>query len=227
MSHAQGVKTGKFTMTSTPAQILGSGASSHGSIISESTPITWEVYVPENYDANKPSGIMVFAGSPQNVIAPMGWLSVMEDNNLIWVAPRKSQSAASIYQRELMAMLSVPLIDKDYNIDKNRVYITGEGRIAGMASMNYPETFKGAIYLGDKVWSDDAQSKIDNIKNNRFVFVTEENGNFAHGNRQAYTHYKNAGVENSKLVFIKEGLRYTRPKFAQSVEYLDNPGSTD
>ncbi|MBT5186366.1 MAG: hypothetical protein HOH19_06545 [Kordiimonadaceae bacterium] len=227
-ANAQGTNTtGEFTISSTPSAVLGANSSNYNSVIDQNANITWEVFVPKTYNPSEPAGIMVFAGAPQQVRPPMGWLSVMEDSNLIWVAARKSDNGASIHQRELLAMMSVPLIEERYNINKDRIYITGEGRISGMAAMDYPEIFKGAIYLGQKVWSDDAADKIAKLINNRYVFVTNRNHMPPRSVRYAHSKYEDAGVKNTKLLHIKTGLRFSRPKLAESIAYLDNPGSVD
>ncbi len=219
LSHAQ--RTGEFVLTSTPGQVLGSGASEFSANIGEGEEIEWEVYVPEDYDANNPAGIMVYAGAPTIVREPTGWLSVMKDKNLIWVAARKSGNGASIHQKKLLAMMSVPLISKDYNIDESRIYITGEGRTAARVALDYPEMFDGAILIGKRLWEDDAENKVQNVLSNRFVFVTREASAVPKGNRYAYNKFRNAGVENTKMVEIRGNQRYNRPKFAQSIDYLD------
>lgn len=219
---ANSQETGEFVMKATPAEVLGEDAGTYSKYIGENEVISWEVYVPENYDPSKPAGIMVFAGAPQIVREPSGWLSVMKDKNLIWVAARHSGNGSSIYQKELLAMMSVPLIEKEYTIDKSRIYITGEGRTAGRAVMDYPLMFKGAIFMGKKIWENNADEKVSAIKNNRFVFVTREMSAIPKGNRYAYNKFKNADVTNIKMVLIRGAHRYNRPKFAQSIDYLDD-----
>ena len=219
LAHSQ--ETGEFVLNATPGEVLGSDAGSYSKYIGENEMISWEVYVPENYDPFRPAGVMVFAGAPRNVRAPSGWLSVMKDKNLIWVAARHSGNGASIFQKELLSMMSVPLIEKDYAIDKSRIYITGEGRTAGRAVMNYPQLFKGAIFMGKQIWENNAEEKVSAIKDNRFVFVTRETSAIPKGNRYAYNKFKNAGVANIEMVIIKGTHRFNRPKFSKSIDYLD------
>lgn len=214
-------ETGEFLIRTTPAEILGSKAGNYNSYIGEDEELTWEIYVPENYNASKPAGIMVFAGAPTIVREPSGWLSVLKDKNIIWVAARRSGNAASIYQKELLAMLSVPLIQSRYSIDEDRIYITGEGRTAARAALDYPQIFSGAIFMGDRLWEDNAETKISNVRDHRYVFVTRELSAFPKGNRYAYNKFRNAGVSASKIVHIKGHHRYNRPKFAESIDYLD------
>ena len=222
VSSAQEMKTGEFIMKATPAEVLGDDASLQSSYIGENELISWEVYVPENYDPSMPPGVMVFAGAPRNVHPPMGWLDTMKEKNLIWVAARNSDNGASIYQKELLAMMSVPLIEKDYTIDKARIYITGEGRTAGRTVLDYPQLFNGAIFMGNRIWENNAEEKVKNVTNHRFVFVTREKSIYPKGNRYAYNKFKNAGVKNIEIILIQGKHRYDRPKFSGSIDYLDD-----
>ena len=77
-------QTGEYNITSNIHEILGDEiATSYTNVIEEDEEITWEIYVPENYDPNDPPGVMVYI-SPQNQIkTPSGWMSIMEESNLI------------------------------------------------------------------------------------------------------------------------------------------------
>lgn len=224
LSYAQSAyKTGEMVISSSPDEIIGAEAVPFNSIIPKDDIIEWEVYVPENYDPDNPPGIMVYAGAPQNVRAPAGWMSVMEDKNLIWVAARKSGNGSSFMQKELLALLSVPLIEKSYKIDAKRVYITGEGRIASVVTMDNPDIFNGAILSGVSIWSKNPESKIDAILDKRFVFVTSRQGGAGavRTSRYSYYKFKDAGVKNLKLITVYGRHRYDRRKFSQSIDYLD------
>lgn len=220
-THTYAQETGEFSKTATLKEILGSDAENYSQYIGEEEALNWDIYVPENYDPSKPSGIMVYAGSPNFVRPPAGWLSVMKDKNLIWAASTRSDNASSIFQKTLLAMASVPLIAKNYNIDKTRIYITGEGRSASRAALDYPELFTGAILIGNRLWEDNAKEKIKHSMNNGFVFVTRERNAFPRGTREAYYRFKSAGVNKLKLFFIQGIRRYNRLRFSESIDFLD------
>lgn len=220
-SYAEDYKTGEFNISATPKDLLEKSASDSNQIIDENANLSWEIYVPESYDPGNPPGIMVFAGAPSNVRPPMGWLDTMKEKNLIWVAARKSDNGSSISQKVLLAMMSVALIEKNYTINNERIYITGDGRTAGRTTLDYPQIFKGAIFTGDRIWEDNAENKVSNIKDHRFVFVTKEKTIFPKGNRYAYNKFKDAGVTNSIILVIQNNHRYDRPKFSKSIDYLD------
>lgn len=224
LSYAQSsYKTGEMIISSSPDEIIGEEAASFNSIVPKDDIIEWEVYVPENYDPDNPPGLMVYAGAPQNVKAPFGWISVMEDKNMIWVAARKSGNGSSLMQKELLALLSVPLIEKDYKTDTERVYITGEGRIASVVTMDNPDVFKGAILTGSNIWSKNPETKINAILDKRFVFVSGEQGGagVVRSARHSYYKFRDAGVKNLKLLTIPYTRRYDRRKFSEAIDYLD------
>lgn len=218
---ANAQQTGMYFKSATLREILGNEANKYNQYIGADEFLTWDIYVPEDYDASKPAGIMVYAGSPNFIRPPVGWLSVIKDKNLIWVSSRRSGIASSIYQKTLLAMASVPLIEKEHNIDSSRIYITGEGQTASRAALNYPEKFKGAIFIGNRLWEDNAEEKIEKALDNSFVFVTREVNVFPRGNRYGHRKFKAAGVKRLKLFYIRGSLRYNRLRFAESIDFLD------
>jgi len=218
---ANAQQTGMYLKSATLKEILGNEATKYQQYIGVDEFLTWDIYVPEDYDDSKPAGVMVYAGSPNFIRPPIGWLSVIKDKNLIWVSSRRSGNASSIYQKTLLAMASVPLIEKEYNIDSSRIYITGEGQTASRAALKYPEKFKGAIFIGNRLWEDNAEEKIKKALNNAFVFVTREVNVFPRGNRFGHRKFKTAGVKKLKLYFVRGSLRYDRLRFAESIEFLD------
>ncbi|WP_438992809.1 hypothetical protein [Pseudemcibacter sp.] len=213
---------GQFEIVSNSQEIFGDELSSlYNEIIAKDENIALEIQVPENYNSENPPGIMVYAGSPNFVRPPAGWLSVMKDKNLIWAASTRSDNASSIFQKTLLAMASVPLIQKDYNIDKTRIYITGEGRSASRTALDHPELFTGAILMGKRLWEDNAREKIKRSMDNGFVFVTRERNAFPQGTREAYYRFKSAGVDKLQLFFIQGARRYNRLRFSESIDFLD------
>lgn len=219
-AHAQ--DRGEFNINATPFEVLGTDASKYNNYIESNTNITWEIYVPENYDPSIPAGVLVFAGAPTDVRPPVNWFSVLKDKNIIWVAARASRRAASIHQRTLLAMMSVPLIEQRYAIDKNRVYITGEARSTSRAALDYPEIFKGAIFMGLRLWEDNAEEKIKDALNNKYIFVSRDaSPSTPRSTRTAYNKFKKAGAKNIEFMHIRGQQRYNRQRFARSIDFLD------
>lgn len=224
----QGIKTGSFVMKSTSESLLGDEiAASYRSFLGADEEIEWEIHVPENYNPESPPGVLVYV-SPQNRInIPNGWKSVTEENNLIWVAARMSGNNINVSKRISYAVMSLSLIQRDYNIDPERIYITGfsgGGRIASIVATEYPTIFKGAIYnSGANFWQQTNSELLELIKNHRYVFITGTDDFNLQDTRQVYAKYKKAGANNIELSVIR-GMGHENPKrrrFARAIEYLD------
>jgi predicted peptidase len=228
LSNAQ-TQTGEYTVTSNTNEILGEEiSSSYTSVIDADEEITWEIYVPKNYDPNDPPGVMVYI-SPQNQIkTPSGWMTVMEESNLIWIAARKSGNKVQTSRRILFAVMSLPLIQQKYQLNVNRIYISGlsgGGRVASIVATEYAHMFKGAIYnCGVNFWNNKNLDQIELIKKNRFVFVTGTADFNLQDTKDIYAKYKKAGVEKIKLMVISR-MSHENPKrnkFSQAINFLDN-----
>lgn len=221
-------KTGAYTITSTLLEILGQNdAETYKDMIDSNKEITWEIYVSEKYDPSKPPGIMVYV-SPQNQIkTPSGWMDVMEDANLIWVAAQMSGNDILSQKRIMMAVLALPLIQDRYSVDTSRLYISGfsgGGRIASIVTANFPQLFSGAVYnCGVNFWGDISSAELDLIKKKRFVFITGTDDFNLQDTKSVYYKYKAADVKNIKLMVINR-MGHENPKrnkFAQAINFLD------
>ena len=80
VSIANSQELGEFSKDVTLKGVLGYMASNYSQFIDEDEALSWDIYVPENYDASKPAGVMVYAGSPNFIRPPSGWLSVAKSN---------------------------------------------------------------------------------------------------------------------------------------------------
>lgn len=232
LSHGQdtGAKTGSFVIKSTIFDVMGEEtANAYAAVLDATDEIEWEVFVPQSYDPANPAGVMVYV-SPQNSInIPSGWLDVMEDQNLIWVAARLSGNKINPAKRITFAVMGPPLIQSLYQIDLNRIYISGlsgGGRIASMVAADYPSIFKGAVYnCGVNFWEQASPEQLELIKQNRFVFITGSNDFNLNDTKQVYSKYKKAGVEKIKLTVIRN-MGHENPKasrFKRAITFLDNP----
>lgn len=219
--HAQ--RSGEFSLKATPLELLGSDAKENSDIYDQNRELTWHVYVPKSYDPSKPAGILVYVGS-QNEIGwwtdstpvsrkfnfPDGWRSVTEDKNLIWVNPGRVDSVGSIFQKILNAKLSALLIEKEFRIDKSRIYIAGEGRTSARASLEYTDVFNGAIFLSGGIWEESTKSQLHKFKDKRIIFRSSRPG-------KTYKRFKEVGEEN--VVLFKR--KTTRRNFARMIDFLD------
>jgi len=201
------VQTGEFSSRATVLELLGeSSAQGYESLVSIDDPIQWQVYVPESYDPQKPAGLLVYISPTNSGQIPDDWKSLMEQYNLIWVAADNSGNNAPVVNRFTFALLATVLVDRYYRLDEKRRYISGfsgGGRVASMVATEYAKLFRGAIYnCGVNFWDDNPAVSIDQLKTNRYVFITGAKDFNKTDTRRVYGQYEKAGVEQIKLMVI-------------------------
>ncbi len=229
-AHSQqpGAQTGSYILEGTLPEILGARAiPAYEELIDVDQTNKWEITVPENYDPANPPGVIVYISPQDTIKIPSGWLDVTDKMNLIWIAALKSGNKVPANERMVKAMLPLAVIQSNYKINPERVYITGfsgGGRVASLAATYYPGIFKGAIYnCGANFWNQENPEQIEQIKQNRFVFLTGSQDFNLNDTKNIYAKYKKAGAKNIKLMVVNR-MGHANPKrrkFAQALEYLD------
>jgi len=111
---------------------------------------TFQVYVPQSYKPGDGWGLFVFdsPGARGNLHEP--WRQVLEKHKLIWIGPDKAGNDRLPLTRFGLCIDAVHNMKKLYDIDPNRIYISGVsggGRISSMLGVCYPDVFKGGIYI--------------------------------------------------------------------------------
>jgi len=112
---------------------------------------TFEVFVPESYDAEKPAGLLVWIspvssgglGRPEN-------LKSLEAGNLIWIGANNSGNDRWHWYRTGLALDAASNMQELYSIDPERIYIagySGGGRVASALALLYPDVFRGGAYF--------------------------------------------------------------------------------
>jgi predicted esterase len=196
-------------------------------LFNQNEMIKWEVYVPTDYHPDNPPGVMVYV-SPQDIIkTPSGWMNIMEENNLIWIAATQSGNEIMSGRRILMSIMALQVIREKYSTNTDRAYISGfsgGGRIASIVSGQFPSIFNGSIYIcGANFWDDQFPAQLDLIRNNRFVFMTGTLDFNLEDTKSVYRKYKNVEVNEIKLMVINR-MGHKNPKkqkFAQAIQFLD------
>jgi tetratricopeptide (TPR) repeat protein len=112
---------------------------------------SFEVFVPESYNPDKPAGLLVWISpaSSGGLSRPAN-LKVLEEENLIWIGANNSGNDRWHWYRTALALDAAHNMQQLYNIDPNRVYIagySGGGRVASALGLLYPEVFRGGAYF--------------------------------------------------------------------------------
>jgi tetratricopeptide (TPR) repeat protein len=210
---------------------------------------SFEVFVPDTYDPDKPSGLLVWI-SPANSgsLARPGNLEVLSEENLIWIGANNSGNDRWHWYRTGLALDAAHNMQRLYNIDPERIYIagySGGGRVASSLSFLYPEVFRGGAYffgcnyfrkvnVPEKTgayWRAGFPSPADGDlarlkKEHRFVLVTGEH-DFNRDETAAYfDEYKRDRFRNVTYIEIPEadhGFGVEGEWLQQVVKALDEP----
>ena len=227
-NHLQNVQHGQFDITLTLAELLEQETiDSMTEVVSADETITWKMYVPETYDPGKPAGLLVYISPTFKGWMPRNWQSVIDEKNLIWISANDSGNLTVVARRILFTVLGPKIAAMDYAIDTDRVYLSGfsgGGKVASMVAIDFANLFKGAIYIcGVLHWKKSPPALYDQVKTNRYVFVTGKDDFNNELTRNIYRKYQSAGLRNIHLMDIL-GMAHKTPgtkDFRKAISYLD------
>ena len=110
---------------------------------------SFEVYVPADYTGEKPYGLLVFVNPHPNGRPPQQYLAALDKHHLICVGANNVGNNRFPRLRMGISIDAAVNMKSRYNIDKERVYvsgISGGGRVSSMLGVGFPDLFKGGIY---------------------------------------------------------------------------------
>ncbi|MCP5381119.1 MAG: hypothetical protein H6912_02000 [Kordiimonadaceae bacterium] len=228
VSYAQDNKTGSFLLKSTSADIIGEEAAEQYKVrLDPHEEITWQIYVPENYDPSNPPGVLLYQTYGTGPNDPLGWRAALEEKNLILV--RLRIGGKLIEGKEmLLGVLSLPLLQSKYNINTSRVYNTAENGciVAGLTSKYYANIFKGSIFVNcvPASWKNDIPEQLELMKQNRYLFIYSPKILKSIGIRQTIRRYNEYGINKTKLEStsrLDSGDNLDRRLLNSAIDYLD------
>ena len=224
------VSTGFFKLSFAPLELLGSSAYADAKqILGDDEELSWQLYVPENYDASRPAGVLVYVSPTRRGGPPKVWNRLFENSNMIWIGANRSGNRVALGKRMFLAMLGPKVVATQYAIDLERVYVagfSGGGKTAGLVMAANPDLFRGGIYIGGaEVWgSNEPPPRLDIIQQNYHVFLTGTEDFNERLTRRVYAAYKSAGVEHCELI-VERRRGHQLPSLsvmARAIEYLDS-----
>jgi predicted esterase len=205
----------------------------------------FRLVVPKTYAHAAKWGILVYVNADDGAGLPAGYESVLEKRKLLGISAYKSGNARNIFDRFRLAIDANVQLRKRFNVDPDRVYVSGfsgGGRVASMLAVAYADVFSGAIPLcGVNFYTDipsepgkhwprgyvpvDEALKIAKEKG-RYVLVTGEK-DFNLKNTRA-VHEQGFKKEGFRRVLLLEvpGLGHAPPAadwFEKGIDFLDRP----
>lgn len=109
---------------------------------------SYEVWAPDTYDPSTPAGVMVFINSGNNGTLNKTYRELLAARNIIVIGANRSGNEVDTIMRLTFAFYAVELLNRRYELDPNRIYITGNsggGRAASLAMFYRPELFSGGM----------------------------------------------------------------------------------
>lgn len=222
------IQRGQFDVSFTPSQLVDAETlASVAEFISADEEITWKMHVPESYDPSEPAGLMVYISPSDKGYMPRGWQPVIDERNLIWISADESGNEIAVARRMLFAVLGPSIVKQDYEIDSDRIYLSGfsgGGKVSAVVAIHFANLFRGAIYIcGAEKWSESPPPPLEQMKKNRYVFLSGDRDFNLDLTRKIYRRYKGANLSGIKLLIMQRtGHQNPNTKyFRQAVEFLD------
>ena len=221
-------RTGTFLHEESVTDIAGTEwAERFEGVVKIDRELTWSVSVPVNYSPERPAGLLVYISPSNSGKMPERWESVLEAQNLIWVSAHKSGNRINPRTRITLALIGPMLIGRDYEIDPSRIYVaglSGGGRVASIVAPQYPQIFRGALYIcGVNSMRKDAPLAQQDNTNNRFVFLTGSRDFNQRETKQIFNQYERQASGNSLYLEVP-GMGHENPAadaFAEAIQFLD------
>lgn len=224
-----GPRTGYFRVHTTPLDLLGEdGARSVSGMFEPDEKLEWQLYVPANYDPARPAGIIAFMthrsswGGSRREYNP-----ALEETNLIWAGVLGAGDNSPVNERIMRLIMTPTMLARTYALDPERVYIggfSGGAHVATMLATGKPELFKGGLFIGGAVaWGDELPTRIDQVRDNAYVFIAGSNDVALNTVRKAALAFRSAGVARSELIVMPNQRQEmpSRKYLLDAIDFLD------
>lgn len=205
----------------------------------------FKLIVPKTYAHAAKWGLFVYISADDSPGLPAEYEAVLEKRKLLAVAAYRSGNGRNIFDRFRLAIDAVVNLQKRFNVDPGRIYVSGfsgGGRVASMLAVAYADLFSGAIPLCGVNFYKEIPSEpgkhwpVGYIPVNealaiakakgRYVLVAGEKDFNLANTRAVYEHgFKKEGFRNAKLLEIPGMAHSPAPAdwLDQGLEFLDKP----
>jgi len=209
------------------------------------------VHVPKHYDATKPFGLMIFMhgrlGAKEGVAGNKkrrpgypnkDYRKIIENKNIIWIGysayngiynnkPTLAESQNGDFYHEAFNLAIVYEMMQHFNIDENRVYLSGlswGGRLTCENFSHRPDIFKGGISIGGCANYTDMLPGLHYIRKQGSIVTTS--GEFDYNAAETYNgfnYFYGLGVKSRIIQQPRLGHSYlSGPYFKKALELLES-----
>lgn len=211
--------------------------------------VTYQVIVPKSYQPGEAHGVLVFISAGEGGKVPKQYHPLLEKYRLIGIGADKSGNKHDTLVRHGYAVHAVTMIDERYDVDHDRIYVSGGsggGRVTSQVMIMNPGTFTGGIPMiganacmkmqnadskGNKfpdpgMWKNTDKKRLKQAAmEGRFVFMTGSKDYNKANVKAVFTGYRDAGFKNV-LYIEQQGLGHSLPNaehFEKALQFIDAP----
>ncbi|MEQ1855876.1 MAG: hypothetical protein ABL963_05350 [Longimicrobiales bacterium] len=110
---------------------------------------SFSLYVPPSYDPEgEPFGVVIWVSASDRGAIPDELRAVFDERRLIWIGPNNAGNARHLFQRTGLALDAAVNAREMYNVDPNRVFVSGlsgGGKVAALLAIDWSDVFSGAF----------------------------------------------------------------------------------
>jgi dienelactone hydrolase len=178
----------------------------------------FKLVVPKSYAHTAKWGLFVYINADDSPGLPAEYEPLLEKRKLLAVAAYKSGNSRNIFDRFRLAIDAVVNLQKRFNVDPGRIYVSGfsgGARTASMLAVAYADLFSGAIPLCGVNFYTEIPSEpgkhwpIGYIPVKEAVAIAKSKGRYV-----LVTGEKDFNLANTKAVyehgFKKEGFKFAK-----------------
>ena len=182
---------------------------------------TFAVYIPADYDGDKPFGLVVWINAGPTGDIPADWKPALDKHHLIWIGANNGGNPRQFLIRMGMALDAVSNLKTRYKIDDDRIYVAGAsggGKVANILGVAWPDVFRGGFYMigaahyrdvptgePNRFWfkgfnAPESRLLTDSKQRNRHVFFTGEKDMNRKAVLDMYAAYKSDKFQHLTLI---------------------------
>lgn len=113
------------------------------------TKQSFRIYVPDDYKAGVPHGVIYYLGYKDATQIPSAWKETLKQQHLIYITPRSI--ARPEWQHAAVALDAIEGLKKQYTIDTKRIYLfefpDRPGLIGLQMGLGLPDVFTGVVHI--------------------------------------------------------------------------------
>lgn len=186
-------------------------------------PVKFRVWLSEA----KNSGVLLFVSPTDSGEPPAGWLPLLQQKQLSWIAADGFGNQKLSAQRILVALMARELMRQTAAVDSKRTYLggmSGGGRVASEMATRFPQWFSGALYIvGANFWMPKDARLRQRAAGNRYVFITGQKDFNRSDMKHVFSRYRSSGLTASLLMDLP-GFAHQYPdagQLGQAIDFLD------